>query len=273
MSSATRQVGILPFLAHFGALQGRWPFIKNRAEADRRARFIDRLLGNLWFVVAPIAEILIYYILVAVIFRSRDFYGVPVFLGITGGLIHFWVFQRTVSSCISAFVNERSIMLQIKIEPLVFVVIKFLNEIRSSRMYLLILVAAMAAYGFVPSWHIIFYPLVLAFLIFSAWSFSVLAATAYVFFRDVQEIFNIVIRVILYSSPVIYALSFVPESIQPFFLLNPFAVMFSLVGSAVFGFPPPPALYVIWCLVFFIAVFIGAHCYYEASKRQFTKVM
>src|SRR5262249_26538832 len=90
----------LPF-AHLRALRERKAFILYRARSERRARIVDRLLGDLWFMLAPLAEMLTFWLVVAWIFKSGDFYGVPAFVGITVGLAHYSMFQRVVSRCVS----------------------------------------------------------------------------------------------------------------------------------------------------------------------------
>jgi ABC-type polysaccharide/polyol phosphate export permease len=80
-------------------------------------------------------------------------------------------------------------------------------------------------------------------------------------------------RLLLYSSPVIYPLSFVPVDLQTYYLMNPFAVLFALVQSCFLGLTFPPLPYVAWCAAFFIVLLLGAHMMYARRSPNFTKVI
>ena len=258
---------------HFTEILTRWELITQRARAERFTAISDRVLGGLWFLLLPFAEILIYYVLVVVVFNSREFYGVPAFLGIVAGIVHFLMFQRIVMSNITTFVDERNLLLQIKISPITFLVIKILNQLKDSIYLLCIFFFFMAVYQMEPNWMWLLYPFLLLFIIFVAWSFSILLATLYVFFRDINELVVVSIRLVMYSSPVVYASAFIPDNLINFYFLNPFAVLFAFVGSIVFSFPLHPLPHIILATTLFFLMFFFAHHYYESKYRKFTKVI
>lgn len=259
--------------SHSAAIWQRRDFVRDQARSQRYVRIVDRTLGSIWFFLAPLAELMVYFLLVAVIFQRQEFYGVPAFVAIALGLAHYWIFQRIFSRTVSVIVDNRSILLQIKIEPIVFVAISFLAGLGEVKYYIMIVAFSMAAYGIIPGWNALLYPLALGLILVATWAFSLLAATAYVFFRDIKELSAIAMRLLLYSCPIIYALQLVPEAYRDLYLFNPFATLFAMMSSVVLGFEAPETRHIIVCVAFIFAALVAAHLYYERTKRLFTKVI
>ena len=276
--AATSRANVILWLwrvlcTHSEAIWQRRDFIRDQARSQRYVRIVDRTLGSVWFFLAPLAELVVYFLLVAVIFQRQEFYGVPAFVAIALGLAHYWVFQRIFSRTVSVIVDNRSILLQIKIEPITFVAISFLAGLQEVKYYIIIVAFAMLAYGIVPGSSIFFYPFMLGLILIVTWAFSLLAATAYVFFRDIKELSAILMRLLLYACPIIYALQLVPDAFRDLYLFNPFATLFAMVSSVVLGFESPAMHHVIASVAFAFTALLAAHLYYEWTKRLFTKVI
>ena len=176
-------------------------------------------------------------------------------------------------ACVNSIVSRRGLQLQILIEPITFVATDFVSELQKSLYYLPLYLGGLVAFSFAPPVYAIAYPLVLAWLILSAWGVALLLAVVYVFLRDIRNGAQVLFRLLLYACPVIYPLSFVPEAYMDFYLLNPFAVMMAVVDSVLLGLPLPGVGYIV--AAFFETMFLVwlAHWLYERHWRSFTKVL
>ena len=248
-------------------------YIISQAYSERTASLASHALGALWFVLTPLMEMLIYYILIAVIFQRGGHSAYPTFVGIMTGLIHYRVFQRIVSQSVTSIVDRRSTMLQVKIEPMSFVAISTLKALLDARYYVPLYIITLILYGVYPSKNIIWYPFILALLIMASWAIALLFSVTYVYFRDIREISTITLRLLLYMCPIIYPSTFVPEKYVDIYFLNPFATLFAMFKASILGDPFPPAFHMAYSVLFFFLLLVSAHILYNRQAGNLLKVM
>jgi ABC-type polysaccharide/polyol phosphate export permease len=88
-------------------------------------------------------------------------------------------------------------------------------------------------------------------------SFSLLVSPLYVRFRDLGMIWEVLLSVLMYASPIVYPLTFLPEKFQRVLLVSPiaFIVHFSKEGLIMNHFPTG------WQMILFIvSVVVLAGC-------------
>ena len=248
-------------------------YIISQAYAERAASLAGHMFGALWFVLAPLLEMLVYYVLVSVIFQRGSYGHYPAFVGIMTGIIHYRIFQKMVSQSVPSIVDRRNIMLQVKIEPMTFVAIAVLKVLLDARYYVPLYAATLLFYGVYPSGNIIWYLPVLGLLLLAGWAVSLLLAVIYVYFRDIKELSVVILRLLIYLCPVIYPISFVPQAYLDLYLLNPFATLFVMVQACLLGSPFPSPLHVANCIIFVALLLVLAHLLYNRVAGNLLKVM
>jgi lipopolysaccharide transport system permease protein len=110
---------------------------------------------------------------------------------------------------------------------------------------------------------LIVWPLHVLALIGVGWVLAMLN----VVFRDLQNLINALLMILLVASPIAYTPEMVPESLKPLILLNPFAYFVTTYQRVlVLGEPPTPAKTVI-LLFGSLAVFWFGSWFFGRSKR------
>ena len=91
-------------------------------------------------------------------------------------------------------------------------------------MNLIVLAIFFAVYHVLPTFEGIIMFLIFSLLLYVlAVAFSFLTAPFYVRFRDLSMVWEVLLTVLMYASPIIYPLTMMPMHIQKLMLLNPFA--------------------------------------------------
>ena len=96
-------------------------------------------------------------------------------------------------------------------------------------------------------------------------------ATLQVFFRDVRQLLGIALRVLLYLSPVVYMVDFVPEEHRALYLLNPIGCLFAILQWSLLGGPAPELWQVAILVCVLAGMVVAAHALYSRLKVRFTK--
>ena len=179
------------------------------------------VLGEAWFVIEPLMRMAIYYFLLIVVFNGRASYGVDPFLLIMFGLTHYLLFQQSVTTASTTLLDNELILMQLNIEPMVFIAISFLKTLKnfmfSLGLYYLFHLIISPSFTFT----ILAYPFLLGILAILSWSFSIILASLTVFFRDFKQLISIILYVLMYFSPVIYTADFFPARVRELLLYNP----------------------------------------------------
>lgn len=245
--------------------------IRFMAATRRRNGVFKTLLGQSWHVLNPLAQMLIYYFLVVFIFQRGAIEGVHPFIMIMSGIVHYTFLQSCLTTSCNAIVGNEGLLLQIPLRPIIFTATAFLSLVRNFGTSLLIMILAYVWMGPELSWRLAYYPLILAVLFGVCWSGSILLSSLSVFFRDVSQMASIALRMLMYLSPVVYGLAFVPERFRDLYLLNPIGCLFALFQWCLLGGMVPPAGAIMSMAVSFSCLCVLAHVVYLRSTPRFTK--
>lgn len=252
-------------------MRDRRALIAFLAERRRRSGVAGTVLGRLWHLLTPMSQIAIYYLLVVVIFGRGDSYRGGAFLTIVAGITHYTGFSQTITGGSGAILAQERLLLQVRIEPIVFVGASFRETVTNGMLGVAVFFAFFAMMGDLSVVRWWTYAIATVSLIALAWAFTLVSATLTVFLRDLRLALPIALRLLLYACPVIYPTDFVPERLQPVYFLNPVAAIFGLLQHALFDVPPPPASGLIASAVITTAALITAHLVYSRTEPRFTK--
>jgi lipopolysaccharide transport system permease protein len=103
-----------------------------------------------------------------------------------------------------------------------------------------LLLLMMLCYGFTPSWHIVWLPLLLLLLMATVLGAGLWLAALNLKYRDILNALPFMIQVLLFVTPVAYSSDLIPEAWRTVYALNPLAgVMegfrWTLLGNAAVG--------------------------------------
>jgi ABC-type polysaccharide/polyol phosphate export permease len=103
--------------------------------------------------------------------------------------------------------------------------------------------------------------------------FSFVAAPLYVRIRDVNQIWEVVLQLLFYGSPIIYPMSMVPERIQTFLYINPMTLLIEHARVALID----RGIARIDHLLIFIAIFLpclaGSMIFLRRSSKNLVEKM
>jgi len=199
---------------------------KNRAilremvATDFKVRYQGSALGYVWSILKPLLLFAVLYVLftyVAPIGKGVEHYGVSLLLGIV-----FWnFFAETTMVGASSIVAHGDLIRKISIPRYLVVVASsvaaFINLLLS-----LIVVFIFAIFNSVtPQWTWLLLPIIILQLFILAIGIAFVLATAYVRFRDVTYIWEVLLQVGFYASAIIIPLAAVPAHLHDWFFLNP----------------------------------------------------
>jgi ABC-type polysaccharide/polyol phosphate export permease len=194
------------------------------AKTDFKLRYHGSVLGYVWVVLKPLLMFTILLFVFSSIFNFRNS-GTPDYpLELLTGLLLFQFFSEATMTGMTSLVNKAQLVTKIYVPRWTIVLGSTMNALFIFGMNLIVLAVFFLIYHKIPSLAglltFFMYSIILYIL---AVAFSFLTAPFYVRFRDLSNVWEILLSVLMYASPIIYPLAMMPERIQNLMLLSPFA--------------------------------------------------
>ncbi len=194
------------------------------AKTDFKLRYHGSALGYLWAILKPLLMFTILNFVFSSIFNFRNS-GTPNYpLELLTGILMFQFFSEGTVSGMNALLAKSQLVTKIYIPRWTIILGSTVNALFVYGMNLIVLSVFFVIYGITPS-----IPAILMFFFLSALlyiiiiAFSFLTAPLLVRFRDLSMIWEVLLQVLMYASPIIYPLTMMPENIQRIMLWNPLA--------------------------------------------------
>jgi lipopolysaccharide transport system permease protein len=241
--------------------------IWNLTVVDLKNRYQNTALGFFWSLLSPLLMALVLYVVFRHLYGQEQDFVVNLLVGIMA-----WNFFATgTSSALQTIVGKSSLVTRVYIPRQILVFSNALSGLINSLLTFVVLVIIITAVqGYLP----ITTPLFLAVFIpyfFFIYGAGLLLSSLYVYFRDLNQIWTVLVQVLFFTSPIFYPISIVPASILPYYQLNPvtqFIIMFRDVMVA----GNLPSLFSIAVVVgFAVAAFLVGSLVFGKLQRRFAE--
>jgi ABC-type polysaccharide/polyol phosphate export permease len=189
------------------------------AQTDFHIRYYGSKLGVLWAFINPFFQILVYYFAFTYLMGTGSQPNFILYL--FTGIITWQFFSETSSASIRLFLSKRFILQNIKINKIDFFISLLISKFRGFLVNFGIFIAfSLLFFDPVYSWNLLYLiPVLLGLLLFSI-GITFILATLFIFFRDLDHLWSIVLMAGFWAVPIIWDYKIVCQK-YPFMLYNP----------------------------------------------------
>lgn len=206
-----------------------WEIMWALAKTDFRLRYHGSFLGFFWVILKPLLQFLVLNFVFSHVFTS----GVSYSLGLFTGIVLWNYFAEGTLTGITSLLHKSHIITKIAIPHHVIVGASIMNIFLHFLLNIGILLLFFVGYQVFPSLPMLgvlgFYMVMISVLILNI---SLLLAPLYVRFRDIHQIWDVILLVGFYTAPIIYPITTIPENIRPLLYLNPMTFPIEHVKNA-----------------------------------------
>jgi ABC-type polysaccharide/polyol phosphate export permease len=205
--------------------------VREVAYSQYAVRDQNSILGLLWSFLNPLLMMAVLY----AYFRVSAGRGVnhyPVFLLL--GMIHFTHFSNSTTSAMNVLVATAQLTRQTILPKEVLVIGSVLSTSVEFIVSMLVCVPVARLAGIPLSWAILTLPLVVVLQIVMVLWVSFLLSAARVFVKDLTHVYQVLLRLLFFATPIFYAAQFLNSPLaQQMVRLNPLAELISLSRASV----------------------------------------
>src|SRR4051794_40325038 len=207
---------------------------------DVKVRYKQTVLGVAWAVLQPLFTMVIFTVIFGR-FAKVPSEGLPYPVFVFAGLLPWMFFATSIGFAGTSLIGQQHLLTKIYF-PRLFVptavVCAYLVDLAITfGLYALIL----TFYGIVPSWHVVFLPLLIGLTLTWTLGLGYLLAALTVLYRDLRYLIPFGVQAIMYLSPVIYPLNLLPERYRWILWLNPMCGIIEGFRWSILNTPLNPA--------------------------------
>jgi len=221
------------------------------AKTDFKLRYNNSILGYFWSLLKPLLLFGVLYLVFSVFMR----WDVPHYqLYLLWGIILWNFFAEGTTIGVHSLASKASIIKKIYFPRLLVVIAStitaFLSLFVSSIVFFIFLLFSGASL----SYHALFFIPVVLLLYGFILGTSLLLSALYIKFRDIDQIWEVVLQAGFWLSPIVYPLANVPEKYQRYLFFNPITGIIQYSRRAIIEHDLPAISGSVYILIWVVAL-------------------
>jgi ABC-2 type transport system permease protein len=210
------------------------------AVTDFKVRFFGSVLGYVWTLVRPLLLFgVLYFVFTEVVRFGEGVKHYPVYL--LTSLMLFSFFGETTTRGVTSLVDRESLLRKVRFPRIAIPLSVALHATFFLGLNLIAIFIFVFASGIEPRWSWLELVPLIALLIMLATGVSMLLSALFVRYRDVQPIWEVLLQILFYASPVIYVTAELPDSIEQEAVASPITAILTQVRHALIDPTAPTA--------------------------------
>ena len=238
---------------------------------DVKVLYAQTILGFSWAIFNPLIQILIFSIVFGRIAKLST-EGIPYLLFSSVGIIPWTYMSQAMSQSSQSLVSGQGMLGKVYFPRIIFPTTPVLARLVDFAISLTILVVIMLYYRVFPSWNLLFLPIFFLMMIGIAEGVGFWTSAMAIRFRDVRHAMPFVIRMLMFTAPVVYSASTIPDKYRLIYSLNPIVGVIEGYRSCLLGTP------IMWSFILpgifiTVLVLISGAFYFKTMEKVFVDVI
>lgn len=253
-----------PFFSEFTALIQYRELVRQMVLRSIKTRYKRSVLGVGWTLLNPLLTTLVLTIVFSTLFRFQiEHY--PVY--ILSGLLAWNFFASTTDLSMGEMLWSGQLMRRIYVPKTIFVVTTTGAGLVNLALSFIPLLLIMLVTGANLSPAMLFLPASVLLLTLFTMGIGFMLSSIVVFFQDIQPIYQVVLMIGMYATPIIYPVEIIPPQYHWLFVYNPMFYLLQCFRDPIFyGQLPSLDTIVISTLLAVIALLLGWYLFTKRAK-------
>lgn len=236
--------------------------------SDLKVKYQSSVLGFAWSLLNPLLMMLVLYMVFNNVFMSsQEHFALYLLIGIVS-----WRFLANgTSSSMGAIVGKPSLVTKIYIPRQVLVLSTVLSSFISSLLEFLVLMVLLLAFGVGISPNILFFPAVHIVYFVMVYGISLALSALYVYYRDLNQIWEVLLQLGFFVSPVCYTISMVPDKYLFYYMLNPVTLVMQIYRKVLLYAETPSSSSLVYILFSACVLLVVGAVIFKRLERRFAE--
>ncbi len=235
-------------------------------------RYKQSILGGAWAILQPLSLMIIFTAVFGYFVRVPTD-GIPYPLFSYSALLPWTLFSTSISFAAPSLINNINLVTKIyfprEIFPAASTGAALFDYVVASSLFLVLMLIYKVPFGST----LVFLPIILVIQILLMLGISFIASAVIVRFRDIRFVVPLGLQLWMYSTPVVYPLSLVPERFHLWYMLNPMASLIDGYRRVTLFGQAPQWNYLGVAAIISAIIFILGYRFFKREEEWFADVI
>lgn len=238
---------------------------------DVKVLYAQTVLGFAWAILNPLMQIVVFTVIFGKV-AGIETDGVPYILFSTVAIIPWTYMSEAMTKSSESLVSGQNMLGKVYFPRIVYPLTPVLAKLVDFSISLVLLAGVMLWYEVPLTWNLIFLPFMVLLMIIVPSAIGLLLSAFAIRYRDVKFAMPMVIRMLIYSAPILYTASSIPEAYRFLYSLNPIVSVIEGFRACLLGTPMPWA-YILPGATVAVLMLLGGALYFRRMERVFVDVI
>jgi len=238
---------------------------------DIKVLYAQTILGFSWAILQPLIQIVLFTIVFGKVAKVPT-EGIPYFLFSTVAIIPWTYMSQAMTQSSQSLVMGQNMLGKIYFPRLIFPMTSVLARLVDFGISMLIVLGVTLYYRVLPTWNMLFFPLFLILMICIPAGIGMWLSALAIRFRDVKHAMPFVVGMLVYTAPIVYSASSIPETFRFIYSLNPIVGVIEGYRACLLGIPIPWS-YIFPGIITAILLLVSGALYFRRMERVFVDVI
>jgi lipopolysaccharide transport system permease protein len=240
---------------------------------DIKIRYAQTVLGAGWAILQPVLTMVVFTIIFGN-FANIPSDGVPYSVFSLAALVPWTYFSVALSNSSSSLVSSANLITKIYFPRLVIPLSPVLAGLVDFAIAFVILLVTMLVFGILPmASALLVVPVALLITVMTAAGVGCWMSALNLQYRDVKYVVPFLVQVWMYSSPIVYPMSIVPERFHTLYAINPMTGAIEGFRAALLGTTAVPWPVIGLSMISASVLFVTGALYFRRTERVFADVV
>ncbi|MCP1662282.1 lipopolysaccharide transport system permease protein [Methanocalculus sp. AMF5] len=244
--------------------------IWNLTISDLKVKYQSSVLGFAWSLLNPLLMMLVLYFVFSNIFRfEQEHFALYLLIGIIA-----WRFLANgTMMAMGSIVGRAALVTKVFIPRQILVLSSVLSAFISSILEFIVLIPLLFILGVGLSYTFLFFPLIHLVYFLMVYGASLILASLYVYFRDLNQIWDVVLQAGFFLSPIVYPISIIPVQYLEYYMLNPITVLIEVYRDVLLYGEIPSLPGLLGLIGFGALILLAGTLLFNRLERRFAEVI
>ena len=239
--------------------------IKELVLAEFKLRYQGSVLGYFWTLVKPLMLFGVIYLVFSV-FMPAPVPHYPIYLLI--GILIWNFFAEATLIGMNSLPTRRDLITKIYFPRANIVFASTISSLITLLLNLIVLAIFLIASGLHPTWISFIFIVYIAELFLIATGITLILSTLYLFFRDMMHIWEILLQIGFWLTPIIYSVQIIPFKYHRYIYLNPLARIIEYSRDIFVNNHLPSFSLNFVLLLMTLAIFVSGYLIFKSQEHK-----
>lgn len=233
--------------------------------------YAQTVLGFSWAILQPLVQIIIFTVVFGKVAKVPTD-GIPYIVFSSVAIIPWTYISQAMVQASQSLVTGQNMLGKIYFPRILFPATPVLARLFDFTVSMIILIPVILYYNVSLTWNLLYFPLFFIMMIAIPLGLGSWLAAIAIRFRDVKHVLPFIVRMLIYSAPIVYSASSIPTKYRFLYSLNPIVGIIEGFRACFLG-GPMPWRYILPGIVSGLVILIAGLLYFKRTERVFVDVI